>query len=127
MGSGNRKEITLMSENERLVTITEKAASKLRDIMASENKQTSSVRMAVVRTHCMGGRGYENKLLEDSPAGDDEVSEHNGIKVCVDQASAKYLKGAELDYTHTPEEGGFTVNNPNVIAKCPCGRHDIFE
>ncbi|MFQ5830151.1 MAG: HesB/IscA family protein [Candidatus Methylomirabilia bacterium] len=117
-----------MSVNERLVTVTDKAASKLRDIMASENKQTSSVRMAVVRTHCMGGRGYGNELvLEDSPTRDDEVSEHNGIKLCIDQASAKYLKGAELDYIDTPEEGGFTINNPNVIAKCPCRHHDIFE
>ncbi len=117
-----------MSMNEKLVTITEKAAAKLRDIMASENKQTSSVRMSLLRTHCMGGRGYGNKLaFEDSPTGDDEVSEHNGIKVCIDQASAKYLKGAELDYIEKLEEGGFTVNNPNVIAKCPCGHHDIFE
>ena len=61
-----------MSANERLVTITDNAASELREIMARENKQTSSVRMAVVRTHCMGGRGYSNKLVfEGSPARDD--------------------------------------------------------
>ena len=117
-----------MNGNERLVTITSKAASELRDIAAGENRQIVSLRMAAVRTHCMGGRGYTYSLaFEDSPAVDDALSEDNGIKVCVDPASAGYLKGAELDYIGTLAETGFKINNPNVIAKCPCGHHDIFE
>ena len=36
-------------------------------------------------------------------------------------------KGAELDYIETLAETGFKINNPNVLAKCPCGHHDIFE
>lgn len=117
-----------MSGNEQLVTITDRAAAELREIMTSENKLSSSLRMATVRTHCMGGRGFTYGFtFEDSPSVEDEVSEHNGIKVCVDQASARYLKGAELDYVETPEGTGFKINNPNVIAKCPCGHHDIFE
>lgn len=110
------------------VTVTEKAASKLRDIAAGENRQTASLRIAAVRTHCMGGRGYTYTLaFEDSPAADDELSDDNGITVCVDPASAGYLKGAELDYIETLAEAGFKINNPNVVAKCPCGHHDIFE
>jgi iron-sulfur cluster assembly protein len=76
----------------------------------------------------MGGRGYENKLaLEDSPTGNDEISEHNGIRLCVDQTSARFLRGTEVDFVDAPEGSGFKINNPNVIAKCPCGHHDIFE
>ena len=117
-----------MNGNERVVTITGKAASKLRDIAAGENRQIVSLRIAAVRTRCMGGRGYTYRVeFEDSPAANDEISEHNGIKVYVDPASARYLKGVELDYIETLEETGFKINNPNVIAKCPCGHHDIFE
>src|SRR3972149_618509 len=117
-----------MDANDNLIRITDKAASKLREIMVKESKQTFSLRVAVVRTHCMGGKGFSNGLaFEESPAGDDEVSENNGIKVCVDQASARYLKGAELDYAETLAEAGFKINTPNVVAKCPCGHHDIFE
>ena len=61
-----------MNGIERLVTITGTAASRLRDIAAGENRQIVSLRIAAVRTRCMGGRGY-------------------------------------------------------VLAKCPCGHHDIFE
>ena len=111
------------------ITVTDKAASKLRDIAARENRQAFSLRMAVLQTHCMGGRGFTYKLVFDDSArqDDDDVSEHNGIKVCVDEASAKYLKGAEIDYIETLAEAGFKINNPNVISKCPCGNHDIFE
>jgi iron-sulfur cluster assembly accessory protein len=117
-----------MNGNERVVTITGKAASKLNDLAAGENRQIVSLRIAAVRTRCMGGRGYMYRLeFEDSPAANDELSEHNGVKVCLDPASVGHLKGAELDYIETPAETGFKINNPNVIAKCPCGHHDIFE
>lgn len=118
-----------MSVNDVLVAITDKAAAKLREIAARKNRPTFTLRMAAVRTHCMGGKGFTYKLVFDDSAirEDDDVSEHNGIKVCVDEASAKYLQGAELDYVETLAEAGFKINNPNVISKCPCGHHDIFE
>jgi iron-sulfur cluster assembly protein len=117
-----------MSGNDGPVTITDKAASKIREFAAGAGRQTASLRLAAVQTRCMGGRGYAYSLaFEDSPAADDAVSEHNGIRVCVDPASARYLKGAELDYIETLVQAGFKINNPNVIAKCPCGHHDIFE
>lgn len=115
-----------MSLDETVVSLTHKAASKLRDLVAMENKQ--GLRIALVRTPCMGGRGFTYRLaLEDAPSEDDEVFEDSGVKLCIDQISAKYLDGAELDYVETLEESGFKVNNPNVMARCPCGHHDIFE
>src|SRR3989304_87429 len=117
-----------MNGNERGGPITGKAAAKLRELAAAENRQAVSLRIAAVQTRCMGGRGYTYRLaIEDSPGANDELSEHDGIAVCVDPASAGYLAGSELDYIDTLPETGFTVNNPNVVAKCPCGHHDIFE
>jgi len=117
-----------MSADEKCVSITDIAASKLRGIMVTENRHTSSVRVSLVRTHCMGGKGFTYGLaFEDSATTDDEISEQNGIRLCVDRASANYLRGAEVDYIETLEGGGFTIRNPNTRSKCPCGRHDIFE
>jgi iron-sulfur cluster assembly protein len=114
-----------MRLDEPVVTVADGAASKLRGVMATDKQ---ALRIAVVRSHCMGGRGFTYQLaLEDSPADDDEAFEDNGVKVCVDPASAKYLGGAELDFVDTPESSGFKVTNPNAIAQCPCGHHDIFE
>ena len=115
-----------MSLDEPIMTVTDRAASRLRDIIAPERKQ--ALRIATVRTHCMGGRGFTYRLaLEASTSGDDGVFEANGVNVCIDPASSKYLNGAELDFVETIEESGFTLNNPNVIGRCPCGHHDIFE
>lgn len=117
-----------MRLNEPPITFTDRAASRLRDIVAEENRQACSLRIAVVRTHCMGGRGFTYRLaLEDSPSADDAIFENEGMKVCIDPASSRYLNGTELDYVEGPAESGFKLNNPNVIAKCPCGHHDIFE
>ena len=115
-----------MSLDEPVVTVTDRAASRLRGLMAIES--TQALRLAVVRTHCMGGRGFTYQLApEDSPAADDGVFEDHGVKICVDAASSAYLRGAELDFVETLADNGFTLNNPNVIARCPCGHHDIFE
>jgi iron-sulfur cluster assembly accessory protein len=110
------------------VTLTDHAVSRLRDIMTAENKQAWSLRIALVRTHCMGGRGYTYRLeLEESPSRDDQVFEDKGVTVSIDPVSVNHLNGAEMDYVEGPEGSGFTLNNPNVIARCPCGHHDIFE
>jgi iron-sulfur cluster assembly accessory protein len=117
-----------MDGSEGMVTISDKAASKLREIMAEQNEHAMGVRLAVVRTHCMGGRGFANSLAFEGERGaEDDVREHDGVNVYIDQASARYLRGAELDYVETPTEAGFAINNPNVKSRCPCGRHDIFE
>ncbi len=115
-----------MSLDEPIVTVTDRAASKVRGVIAGESRQ--ALRIAVVRTHCMGGRGFTYRLaLEDAPATDDAVVEDNGVTVCIDPASSGYLHGAQLDFVETLEGHGFKLNNPNVIAQCPCGHHDIFE
>jgi len=115
-----------MGLDETVVNVTPRAAAELRNLVAMED--TQSLRIALVRTHCMGGRGFTYRLaLEDAPSGDDAVFEDSGVKVCIDRTSAKYLYGAELDYVETLEETGFKVRNPNAMARCPCRHHDIFE
>src|SRR4030067_691582 len=79
-----------MNGNAQGVTITGKAAAKLRELAAAENRQAVSLRIAAVRTRCMGGRGYTYSLeMEDSPAANDELSEHDGTKGGVDPARSR--------------------------------------
>jgi iron-sulfur cluster assembly protein len=51
----------------------------------------------------------------------DEVVETDGVKLLIDNFSAMYLKGAEVDYVNSLMGGGFTVRNPNAVASCACG------
>ncbi len=117
-----------MDAGKGLITITEKAASKLRELMSGQSPPAAGLRVAVVRTGCMGGRGFANRLaFEEGPGPGDETLEQNGIRVYVDPVSARYLRGTQLDYIDTPADSGFQIQNPNVRARCPCGHHDIFE
>jgi len=39
----------------------------------------------------------------------------------VDEKSALYLAGTELDFVDTLNESGFKMNNPNANTTCGCG------
>ncbi len=84
-------------EQPTLVTLTESAASKIRDLMAEEPDGEA----AVLRK------------------GDNELHVE-GVDVVVDPFSAPYLAGTEIDWVEGLQ-AGFAINNPNVSASCGCG------
>ena len=56
--------------------------------------------------------------IDEAAEEGDEVFETDGVKIMIDNFSAMYLTGAEIDYTLM---GGFLVRNPNAVASCACG------
>ncbi len=95
--------------------------------MLREGKTDSTIRVAAVRTHCMGGRGFSYSIDMDSAKPADAVIESDGLKLLVDQESLPYLKGARIDYEESFQGAGLVVHNPNAVGKCHCGRHDLFD
>ncbi|MDG7016650.1 MAG: iron-sulfur cluster assembly accessory protein [Nitrososphaerota archaeon] len=103
------------------------AAAHVRGYLLREGKEDSAIRVAVVRTHCMGGRGYGYNIEEDSAKADDTIVESDGLKLVVDPESLQHLRGARIDYEESLQGGGLVVRNPNAVGQCHCGRHDIFD
>jgi iron-sulfur cluster assembly accessory protein len=106
-------------EREALVTLTESAAAKVRELMAEEPEGEATVlRVAVQGGGCSG---FEYALGFDSGAqeGDHELDAF-GVPVVVDPHSAPYLQGTEIDFLDGLQ-GGFAINNPNVSSACGCG------
>jgi iron-sulfur cluster assembly accessory protein len=106
-------------EREALVTLTESAATKVKELMADEPAGEATVlRVAVQGGGCSG---FEYALGFDSGAqeGDHEISAF-GVPIVVDQLSAPYLQGTEIDFLDGLQ-GGFAINNPNVSSACGCG------
>jgi len=102
------------------ITLTEKAADKIKKVFA-EHKMPSG---ACLRVGVKGGgcSGFSYTLdVTDEPAGDDEVFESNGVRVCCDPKSYLYLNGTEVDYSDDMLKGGFVFNNPNAKSSCGCG------
>jgi iron-sulfur cluster assembly protein len=102
-----------------LVSLTERAASKIKELMAEEPEGD----VGVLRVAIQGGgcNGFEYALGFDARVqeGDHEIVAH-GVPVVVDPYSAPYLSGTEIDFVDGLQ-GGFAINNPNVVSSCGCG------
>ncbi|MHB8460967.1 MAG: iron-sulfur cluster insertion protein ErpA [Candidatus Limnocylindrales bacterium] len=101
------------------LSLTDAAATKLRELTAEEANPNVGLRVYVYSGGCSGFR--YGMMIEDSPAEDDNLLEANGVRVYVDGKSIDLLKGAQIDYVDTLMGAGFTVNNPNAVAACGCG------
>jgi len=102
-----------------LVSLTERAASKITELMAEEPAGEADVlRIAVQGGGCSG---FEYALgFDQAPqAGDVELHSH-GIQIVVDPFSAPYLSGTQIDFVDGLQ-GGFAINNPNATSACGCG------
>ena len=105
---------------ETLVSLTEAAASKIKELQAQEPEGEANVlRVAVQGGGCSGfeyALGFDRGLQE----GDHELESH-GVTVVVDPFSAPYLQGAQIDFLDGLQESGFKIENPNVSSACGCG------
>jgi iron-sulfur cluster assembly accessory protein len=100
------------------VTLTDRAAAKINEIVVADKKEGQGLRVKVVGGGCSG---LQNKLDFDHPKPADKVFERDGAKVIIDLKSLLYLNGTELDYKETLMESGFVLQNPNVKKSCGCG------
>ena len=108
-----------------MVTMTETAAKKVAELRLEEGKPEWGLRIRVVGGGC-SGMSYELGW-EDEQAADDSVVEASGIKVHIDQMSAPYLSGSEIEFVHNNMMGaGFAIQNPNVKSSCGCGQSHRF-
>ena len=108
-----------------MIEISEGAARKIRTLMAKQGINEGGLRVGVKGGGC-SGMSYE--LGWDDAAGDDDnITEVHGVKVFVDNKSAPYLQGSEIDYVDNNMLGaGFAINNPNVKSSCGCGSSHQF-
>lgn len=109
--------------SETLVTVTPKAAEKLRETMKGENKnpEKDALRVFVQGGGCSGFQ-YGLMIDEDGQGVGDQVFESNGVKIFIDPISIRYIKGAEVDFVDNDTGGEFSIKNPNATSTCGCGQ-----
>jgi iron-sulfur cluster assembly accessory protein len=59
--------------------------------------------------------------FDDIRRADDLVIDQDGVQIIVDDFSAPYIRGSEIDYVDSLMGAGFTVHNPNAVHSCSCG------
>ena len=101
------------------VLLTDEAAGKVKALLESEGRDDLALRVAVQPGGCSGLR-YQ--LFFDERQLDGDVrKDFGGVGVVTDRMSAPYLMGATIDFVHTIEKQGFTIDNPNATGSCACG------
>src|SRR5438876_6127678 len=105
--------------DEPMLSLTEKAAEKVREIQAAETiDATYGLRLRVVGGGCSG---FAYDLYFDQVTETDRTFDSHGVKLVVDQMSLQYLAGTQVDYVEGLQGAGFKFGNPNVTSTCGCG------
>ena len=107
------------------ITLTEKAASEVRRIVA-EQQQTGNVPEKIyLRMRVVGGgcSGFQHKLDLDPVVNPklDETFDLHGVPVVVDKRSLMYLGDVMVDFHDDLNRRGFSISNPNAKSTCGCG------
>jgi iron-sulfur cluster assembly protein len=108
------------------ITVTEKAASKVKEIVQQGQQDgTLPQEKMYLRLRVVGGgcSGFQHKLDLDPEVKEnfDEVFEFHGVPVVVDKKSLLYLSDAVVDYHDELHRSGFSISNPNAKSTCGCG------
>src|SRR6187551_914785 len=104
-----------------MITLTDSAAVKVRQLLADEGAQDLALRVAVRPGGC-SGFSYEMFFDGDIGADDETATYPQDVKVVVDQQSSQLLEGATLDYKDGLNQAGFSITNPNATRTCGCGQ-----
>ncbi len=103
----------------QLITLTESAASRIKEIMLNDKNKSLGVRVGVKSGGCAGMSYAMDYVKEINP--NDEVIEDKGVKVFIDSGAIMYLLGTQMDYKKEQFSSSFIFKNPNETERCGCG------
>ena len=102
-----------------MITITESAKSKIKDLLLEEGNPQLALRTFVQGGGCSG---FSYGFTFDEIANEDDFEiPIDEFKVLVDAMSMQYLTGAEIDYKEELMGSSFSIKNPNATTTCGCG------
>jgi len=103
----------------QIITLSNRAAQRIKEIMANAEESSIGVRIGVKSGGC-AGMSYVMEYAKSSNL-NDEIVEDKGVKVLIDSKAVLYLLGTEMDYKKDELSSAFVFKNPNEIERCGCG------
>ena len=103
----------------KVVTLTDAAADRVRDILARAEQPYAGLRVGVKNGGCAGQEYIVEYAAAQEPL--DEVVEDKGVRILIEPKAVMFLLGSESDYVATPLSAKFVFNNPNQTDACGCG------
>ena len=103
----------------QILSITEDAKIRIREILSNSEKDKVGVRIAVSEGGC-AGYSYEMTYV-DNVIPNDELIDEGDVKVFIDPAAIMFLLGSTMDFKSDKFKSGFVFINPNETERCGCG------
>ena len=101
------------------ITLSDRAAKRVKEIIAQAKEPILGVRVGVASGGCAGMSYVMEYAKKTNP--NDEVIEDKGVKVLIDPSAVIYLLGTEMDYKQEELSSTFVFKNPNETERCGCG------
>jgi iron-sulfur cluster assembly protein len=101
------------------VTLTDAAATRVREIMDRSEKPYAGLRVGVKAAGCAGQSYTMDYALEAAP--NDEVVQDKGVTILIEPKAVLFLLGAEIDFETDALSSKFVFRNPNETDACGCG------
>ena len=108
-----------LKERPKAMTLTERAAERVKTIMAQRETPALGLRVGVKTRGC-SGMSYFVEYAEEKKRFE-EVVEDKGVTILIDPAATMFLIGTEMDWVEDKFNAGFVFNNPNEKGRCGCG------
>lgn len=103
----------------KVISLTDAAAERVKDIMATAKTNIIAVKVGVKNGGCAGMEYTMDYAAEKGPI--DEVVEDKGVTILIDPAAVLFLLGSTLDYKIDKLSAKFVFENPNQTDACGCG------
>ena len=104
-------------EKPKLVTLTDAAASRVREILDEQGQ--GYLRVGVKNGGCAGMEYLMEYVAEIEKF--DELVEDKGVQIVVDAKAVLFLLGSIVDYETEILHSKFVFRNPNQTDACGCG------
>ena len=102
-----------------LMTLTDSAAERVKQMIANRDKPTYGVRIGVNTSGC-SGMSYTLEYA-DEKSDFDEIIEVKGAVLVIDSKAVMFVAGTKMDYVVEKMQSGFVFSNPNEKGRCGCG------
>jgi len=109
-----------MEQTATVISVTDSAAVKIRELAEREGRSEPVLRVRVVAGGC-SGFSYELGFADAPDAADHVVTAAEGVRVLVDPRSAPIVEGSTLEFNDALLGGGLRMLNPRATHECACG------
>lgn len=103
----------------QVMTVTDRAAARVKEIIARSDRPIAGLRVGVKKGGC-AGMEYTMDYASEPQKGD-EIVVDKGVTLMIEPQALLFLLGTEMDYVTEKMSSRFVFNNPNQVSACGCG------